>query len=156
MEGFILRKATIHDVKEIYSLLLQFGREGKLLPRSYSELYSHIRDFFVVVSSADSHLIGCGALSIVWRDLAEIRSVAVEKGSQGKGWGRRIIEACLSESLTLGIYRVFVLTYEKEFFERMGFYEVDKKVLNEKIWVDCFHCPKYPDECDEIAMLIEL
>ncbi len=156
MDGFILRKATIPDVGGIHSLLLKFGKEGRLLPRSYSELYSHIRDFFVVISSPTHEVIACGALSIVWKDLAEIRSVAVEKKFQKQGWGRRIVEACLSESLTLGIYRVFVLTYEKHFFETMGFQEVDKKGLHEKIWVDCFHCPKYPDACDEIAMLIEL
>ncbi len=156
MAGFILRKATIPDVEGIHSLLLNFGKKGRLLPRSYSELYSHIRDFFVVVSSSTHEVIGCGALSIVWKDLAEIRSVAINDKFQKHGWGRRIVEACLSESLTLGIYRVFVLTYEKEFFKKMGFDEVDKKKLHEKIWVDCFHCPKYPDACDEIAMLIEL
>ena len=155
MNQLILRMAIIHDVDGIYKLLLEFGKQGKLLPRSYSELYSHVRDFFVVVTQT-GRVAGCGALTIVWKDLAEIRSVAVDKEFQNMGWGKRIVEACLSESLTLGIYRVFVLTSEKEFFSKLGFKVTDKSNLHEKIWVDCFHCPKYPDNCDEIPMLIEL
>lgn len=61
-------------------------------------------------------MYGCGALAIIWRDLAEVRSVAVHSEIQKNGWGKRIVEACLSEALTLGIYRVFVLTYEESFF----------------------------------------
>ncbi len=155
MKNYILRKAIIHDVKGIYNLLLQFSNKGKLLPRSLSSLYSSIRDFFVVVSK-DGEVYGCGALSIVWSDIAEIRSVAVDEKIQKGGWGKRIVEACLSEALTLGIYNVFVLTYEKDFFSKMGFAEVDRKELPEKVWVDCFHCPKYPDNCDEIPMMIKL
>lgn len=151
----ILRKAIIHDVEGIHGLLLTFGNQGKLLPRSLSNLYSSIRDFFVVVDS-NGKVYGCGALTIIWKDLAEIRSVAVSEEIQKKGWGKRIVEACLSEALTLGIYRVFVLTYEKTFFAKFGFVEVDKKDLHEKIWIDCFNCPKYPDNCDEIAMMINL
>lgn len=155
MDKPILRKAIIHDIDGIYNLLLDFGNKGKLLPRSLSELYSHLRDFFVIVTP-DGKTIGCGALSIVWKDLAEIRSVAIDPNYQKQGWGKRIVEACLSEALTLGIYRVFVLTYEDEFFKKLGFEVIDRKKLHEKIWVDCFRCPKYPDNCDEIPMLIEL
>ncbi len=155
MSSLILRKAIIHDVEGIYNLLLEYGNQGKLLARSYGELYSHLRDFFVVTTQTGT-IAGCGALSIVWRDLAEIRSVAIHKKYQNMGWGKRIVEACLSEALTLGIYRVFVLTYEKEFFSKFGFQVTQRENLHEKIWVDCFHCPKYPDNCDEIPMLIEL
>ncbi len=151
----ILRKAIIHDIEGIYNLLLEFGKAGKLLPRSLSELYSHLRDFFVIATSKGK-TVGCGALSIIWKDLAEIRSVAIHPDYQKQGWGKRIVEACLSESLTLGIYRVFVLTYEKEFFKKLGFEVTDRSHLPEKIWVDCFRCPKYPDNCDEIPMIIEL
>ncbi|GAB6888012.1 N-acetyltransferase [Desulfothermus okinawensis JCM 13304] len=155
MDKLILRKAIIHDVEGIYNLLLDFGNQGKLLPRSLSNLYSNVRDFFVVVNQ-EGKVYGCGALAIIWRDLAEVRSVAVHSEIQKNGWGKRIVEACLSEALTLGIYRVFVLTYEESFFAKLGFEEVDKKKLHEKIWVDCFNCPKYPNNCDEIAMIINL
>ncbi len=120
MDKLILRKAIIHDVEGIYNLLLDFGNQGKLLPRSLSNLYSNVRDFFVVVNQ-EGKVYGCGALAIIWRDLAEVRSVAVHSEIQKNGWGKRIVEACLSEALTLGIYRVFVLTYEESFFCKIGF-----------------------------------
>lgn len=72
-----------------------------------------------------------------------------------KGWGGKLVEACLSEAVTLGLYRVFTLTYQKGFFEHLGFVEVEKEQLPQKVWADCINCPKFP-ECDEIAMLMEM
>ena len=67
-----------------------------------------------------------------------------------------MVEFCISEAITLDLFRIFSLTYKKEFFARLGFKEVDRSTLPEKIWSDCFRCPKYPDYCDEVAMMIEL
>jgi amino-acid N-acetyltransferase len=151
-----LRKATIQDVASIHSLLLQFSRQGVLLPRSFSELYRHLRDFFVLVDNQDPGLKGCCALSITWENLAEIRSLIVVDEAQGRGWGRRLVDTCLSEAITLGIYRVFTLTYQTRFFASLGFEEVDKEELPQKVWSDCLNCPKFPDYCDEVAMLMDL
>ena len=74
----------------------------------------------------------------------------------GKGIGRKLVEFCISEAITLELFRIFSLTYKKEFFARLNFKEVDRSTLPEKIWADCFRCSKYPDYCDEIAMIIEL
>ncbi len=155
MSMYYIRKARVDDVKVIHGLLTLFGNKGLLLPRSYNELYSRLRELFVVSPLDSGEIKGCCALSIVWEDWAEIRSLAIDPDMHGKGWGKRLVEACLSEALTLGIFRIFTLTTTPAFFSKVGFKDVDKNILPQKIWVDCIHCPKFPD-CDEVAMLMEL
>ena len=111
--NFSVRKARMSDIRSIHSLLLTSSADGLLLPRSLSELYGHLRDFYVVED--DSAIVGCGALSI---------------------------------------RRLFALTYQVPFFHALGFVTVEKDVLPQKVWMDCIHCPKFPD-CDETAVLIE-
>ncbi len=153
---FFLRKANMADVKAIHSLLMGNAGKGLLLPRSLSHLYSHARDFFVLDTGEEgAHIVGCCALSIVWEDMAEICSLSVAESLQGEGWGRRLVESCLKEAKEYKISRVFTLTYQTAFFSKLGFKEVGKDVLPQKIWADCINCPKFPD-CDEIAMLLEL
>jgi amino-acid N-acetyltransferase len=94
-------------------------------------------------------------LGICWKDLAEIESLAVSEALQGKGLGRKLVEACLHEARGLGLDKVFTLTYVPEFFVKLGFYEVDKSCLPHKIWADCLKCPKFPD-CDETALMLQL
>jgi len=154
MEVLKLRKARITDVPGIHKLLMDFAKQGLVLPRSYSELYGQLRDY-LVLTDEKNNVFGCCGLSIVWEDLAEIRSLVVAQSKQGQGWGKKMVETCLSEAITLGIYKVFVLTYQQNFFEHLGFKVVDKSVLPQKVWADCLKCPKFP-ECDEIAMLIEM
>lgn len=156
MAQICLRKANIQDVPAIHGLLMQNSQKGLLLPRSYNDLYSHLRDFFVLDDSQEKAILGCCALSITWKNLAEIRSLVVASPLQRQGWGRRLVETSLSEALTLGIYRVFTLTYQINFFARNGFVEVGKEDLPQKVWAECLHCPKYPDCCDEVAMLHNL
>lgn len=155
MSGFFLRKARIEDVKTIHMLLMECAKGELLLPRSFNQLYSHLRDFYVLSSDDNKTIKGCCALSICWDQLAEIRSLVVHPDLQKQGWGRKLVEACLSESVTLGVYKVFTLTYQRDFFAKMGFEEVTKEKLPQKVWADCIHCPKFP-ECDEIAMVMEM
>lgn len=157
MPSHYIRKARVQDVKAIHGLLMSCSKQDLLLPRPVGELYSHLREFFVVADEEASGqpALGCCALSICWDDLAEIRSLAVEDSLRKQGWGRKLVEACISEAVTLGLYRVFTLTYQVGFFESMGFSVVEKEVLPQKVWFDCVRCPKFPD-CDETAMLIEL
>lgn len=145
-----LQRALVGDIKGIHALLLAAASSGQLLPRSLSNLYNHIRDFFVL-HDAGGNVVGCCALSVVWEDLAEIRSLFLQEDLRGQGYGRLLVDACLNDARGLGIHRVFTLTYKTPFFSKMGFFEVGKEVLPQKIWVDCVHCPKFPD-CDEIAM----
>ena len=152
----MLRKAKIQDVKAIHAILKQYADRALLLPRSLSELYDHLRDFYVIENrEAEGNLLGVCTLSISWENLGEIRSLAVSEESQKRGYGSQLIEACLSEAVELGLEKVFVLTLIKDFFSRFGFKEVEKSSLPQKIWADCIKCPRFPD-CDEIAMILEL
>ncbi|MBN2582902.1 MAG: N-acetyltransferase [Planctomycetes bacterium] len=150
-----IRKAKIADVERIHALISLGAADQKMLARSRSELYESLRDFFVAVRRSDNTVVACGALAITWVDLAEIRSLAVDTDVQRQGLGRRIVAACLAEARSLGVRRVFVLTYQKEFFERQGFATIAKEELPHKIWSACLKCPKFPD-CDEIAMAFEV
>jgi len=150
-----IRKATIGDVPAIQKLLEVFARDGKLLSRSLSELYTHLRDIFVAVDPDTGMIVGCCSLHIMWDNLAEIRSLAVRSSHHKRGLGRTLVAACIEEAECLGISRVFTLTYEKEFFRRLGFHVVDKSIFPQKIWADCLHCPKFP-LCDEIALVLDL
>jgi len=150
----VIRKAKVTDVKEIHKLLTVFSQRGDILPRSLSELYDTVRDYYVYLDEATDTIIGTCAMHINWEDMAEIRSLTVRADHGGKGIGTKLVEACLSEAITLGIYKAFVLTYRPDFFERFGFKVVDKSTLPHKIWSDCIKCFKFPD-CDEVAMILE-
>jgi amino-acid N-acetyltransferase len=151
----VVRKARTGDVVSIQKMLVAFAQQGKLLARSLSELYTNLRDMCVAEDPETGQLTGCCSLHVVWEDLAEIRSLAVQESHQGRGLGRRLVEACMSEAEELGIKRVFTLTYETEFFQHMGFRIVDKNMFPQKVWADCLHCPKFP-ECDEVALVRDL
>lgn len=152
----MIRKARISDVKAIHGLLMhQEEHDGLVLPRSFSQLYSHLRDFFVVVDDGGK-VVGCCALNIIWDNLAEIRSLVVVPEERGKKLGKKLVEACLSEAVTLGIYKVYTLTEKAGFFAHMGFVQESMDQLNQKVFTDCLNCPRFPDHCNEVAMIMEL
>ncbi|MBW2061372.1 MAG: N-acetyltransferase [Deltaproteobacteria bacterium] len=147
-----LRKARVKDVPLIYEMLADLGQQGLLLPRSLSELYDFIRDFYVAYPNGESGaLAGTCALHVCWADLGEIRSLAVNSWFQGQNLGRELIEACIEEARELGLKRLFALTYIPEYFMKFGFELIEKSELPQKIWADCFKCVKFP-ECDEVAL----
>ncbi len=152
----MLRKARIGDVKTIHRMINISASREEMLPRSLMDIYGSLRDFFVCYDEESLQMQGICAMSIIWDNLAEIRSLYVEEQFRGMGIGRNLVEACISEAITLELYRIFTLTYKKEFFRHLGFLEVDRSSLSEKIWTDCFRCSKYPDYCDEAAMIITL
>lgn len=151
--SYIIRKARVEDVRQIYGLLGEMAARGILLSRSLSDLYDQVRDFTVAASSQDpARLAGMCGLHVSWEDLGEIRSLAVRPEDQGLGLGRRLVAACLEEAGALGVTRVFVLTYIPEFFTRQFAFEpIDKGQLPHKVWADCLHCVKFPD-CGETAL----
>ncbi len=150
----MIRKARMGDVKAIQKLIAEYARKGDMLPRSLSEIYENLRDYFVCLGNG-GEVVGSAAIHIMWEDLAEVRSLAVRDSHKNKGVGTKLVEACLSEAIVLGITRVFALTYKPEFFERLGFVQVDKSALPQKIWTDCLKCSKFPD-CDEVALVSDL
>src|SRR3989337_1509692 len=94
-----------------------------MLPRTLGETYEHLRDFFVVRDG--DRVIGCGALHIVWADMAELKSLAVEEPAQSRGIGAAITRACVEEGRALGLTSLFALTYRPGFFERLGWRQGD-------------------------------
>ncbi|MDL2266441.1 N-acetyltransferase [Desulfovibrio sp. OttesenSCG-928-G15] len=148
--NFSTQRARVSDMKEVHGFLLEISSTGVILPRSLSDLYSHTRDFFLLRDS-EGHLVGCCALSIVWEDMAEVRSLLVHERYRRQGCGGLLVNACIDDAKAMGIHRVFTLTYKTGFFASLGFKEVGKDILPQKIWADCVHCPKFPD-CDEVAM----
>ncbi len=150
-----IRKAKVDEVREIQKMLTAHAQRGDMLPRSLSELYDNLRDIFVYLDDDKPEIIGTCSMHICWEDLAEIRSLAVKEPYQGQGIGKKLAEACIAEAITLGLHRIFVLTYQVEFFQKIGFQVVDKGTLPHKIWADCLKCIKFP-ECDETAMIIEI
>ena len=152
----MLRKARIGDVKTIHRLINLSAGRGEMLPRSLMDIYNSLRDFFVYYAEDESLVIGICAMNIIWENLAEVRSLYVDEHYRKKGVGKQLVEACISEAITLELFRIFSLTYKRDFFAKLGFKEVDRTTLPEKIWSDCFRCSKYPDYCDEVAMIVEL
>ncbi len=150
--GVILRKAYSGDVSAMHALVVEGAEKGLLLPRSRGQLFTALRDFYVLKDEDTGDVAGCCALAIIWENLAEIRSLYVAEAYRRQGLGQVLVKACLDEAASLGITRVFTLTYETAFFAAAGFTEVLKETLPQKIWTDCVHCPKFPN-CDEIAMV---
>ena len=148
-----VRKARMGDIPEIHTLVNSFATRGEMLGRSRSELYEGLRDFFVV--EQDGRVVGCSALHINWEDLAEVRSLAVAPELQGKGMGKTLVSACIEEARSLGIARIYALTYRPGFFEGVGFSKVPKESLPHKVWGDCLKRPQFPN-CDEDAVIMEL
>jgi amino-acid N-acetyltransferase len=148
--AYTVEKATIHDATQIHKLINSFASRGEMLPRSLSEIYENIRDYFVVRQG--EQVIACAALHVNWEDLAEIKSLAVTREHQKHGIGDMMVGACLEEAAGLGIATIFCLTYAPDFFAKCGFVIVEKKELPHKVWGECYRCPKFPD-CDESALI---
>ena len=155
----MIRNARMGDVKKIYELLQYFADKDLLLGRSLSSLYDQLKDFSVYVEKVEDDpdqekLVGVCALHICWDNLAEIRSLAVIDGFQDKGVGRQLVDRALLEADSYGITKVFTLTYQPDFFKKLGFKDIDKAELPHKVWSDCIQCSKFPD-CNEEALAWE-
>jgi amino-acid N-acetyltransferase len=146
----MIRPATVHDVSRISEIINSHAELGKMLFKSYAQLYEDLRDF--AVYEKDGRVVGSCALAIIWADLTEVRSLAVDNDYRGQGIGKRLTEWCVEEARRLQIRRIMSLTYEQAFFEKLGFEVVNKDTLPLKVWSDCVRCPKR-DGCDEIAMV---
>ncbi len=143
-------RARIKDVPQMQELINYFADRGEMLARSLSEIYENIRDYFVIRQG--ERVLACAALHVMWSDLAEVKSLAVAEDKQKQGFGDQLVTVCLNEAKELGIPTVFCLTYKPAFFERVGFTQVDKMELPQKVWTECYRCPKFPN-CDEVALI---
>jgi len=156
LNNITYRRARPSDTRPILNLINVYSAKGVMLPRPYAQVMDKIRDFVVAVDKdAPSAIKGIVAMHVVGEDLAEIRSLAVDEALQGKGIGKKLLEFCLNDAKELQLNRVFALTYQTQFFDKLGFHKVEKLTLPQKIWGDCVHCAKFSD-CDEVAMLLNL
>jgi amino-acid N-acetyltransferase len=149
----IIRPAAIGDVPDIHHLLDIYASQGNLLPRTMSELYRHLRDFFVI--EMNGKVAACGALEIFTESLGEVRSLVVDDEFKGRGLGRVLVERIAEEARVIGLKRLMALTYVAPFFHKLGFTTVAKDTLPEKVWSVCVKCYKY-NHCDETAVVLEL
>jgi len=144
-----VRNAAIKDVKRIHELINSYAEVERMLFASLTNIYENLQIF--KVAELDDEVVGCCAMKVLWEDLAEIKSLAVEETQFGKGIGRGLVAGCMEKAKKLGLEKVFTLTLEPDFFAKLGFVNVQKESLPMKVWSDCAECPKQ-DHCDEIAL----
>lgn len=149
----MIRKAVVSDVEKVHKIINYFASKDLMLPRSLREIYENIRDYFVYIDGGE--IIGCAALHVFWKDLSELKSLAVQEPHQKKGVGGELLRECIQEAKSLGVERLFVLTYQPEFFQHRGFRLVEKESLPHKIWTECIRCPKFPD-CNEVPLILDI
>jgi amino-acid N-acetyltransferase len=145
-----IRQAKISDAEAIHALVTSYAELDIMLFLSMAEIYENLQQF--TVAEVDGKVAGCCALQIVWSELAEIRSLAIDKAFLGKGIGKALAQAVLEQAQVLGAGQVFTLTLETGFFEKLGFEEVPKESLPMKVWSECAKCSK-KEKCDETAMI---
>lgn len=146
----VIRKATIDDVEQIYTLIDDYAKRGIMLPRS-EELLARQIDTFMVAED-EGRVVGVGSLFQLGKELVEIRSLGIMEDYKGRGLGTQLVTVLVEEARKLNLRQVMALTYEVKFFEKNGFHVVDKEIFPEKVWTDCVYCSKQ-DRCDEIAVL---
>ena len=145
-----VRSAKILDVEAIHALISSYAERDRMLFRSIADIYENLQCFSV--AELDGEVVGCCSLEIVWADLAEIKSLAIDEGRKQKGIGRMLVAAASQQAVALGVPKVFALTLEPDFFLKSGFEIVEKTALPMKVWSDCARCPKQQN-CDEIAVV---
>jgi len=149
--GVSVRKPTLHEIIDIQSVLEPYVKEGIILRRDDDEVAANIRSYVLAYSGKKP--VGVGALHIFSPFLGEIRSLAVDNAFHKKGIGKKLVSELLNEAEKLGLKEVLVLTYKKEFFEKLGFVEIEKEAIpDKKIWADCIKCKFFPN-CNEIALI---
>jgi len=132
---YSVRRAKTADVRAIRALVDANATSGRLLDKPTVALFEDIQEFWVA-SGPDGDVVGCGALHVMWEDLAEIRTVAVSEAHQGRGIGNQIVLALLDTARELGVARVFVLTFAVEFFRRHGFTEIAGQAATPEVYAE--------------------
>ncbi|CAN2224064.1 ArgA N-acetylglutamate synthase and related acetyltransferases [Candidatus Nanopelagicaceae bacterium] len=129
-----IRPARTSDIKGIRALIDAFALQRRLLNKETVTLYESVQEFTVAVE--DGVVVGCGALHILWEDLAEVRTVAVAEHLHGKGVGRKILDAIIARAKTIGVERIFCLTFETEFFGSLGFKEIQGTPVEPDVYAE--------------------
>jgi amino-acid N-acetyltransferase len=129
-----IRPAHTSDIKGIRQLIDSYSPQGRLLTKETVTLYESVQEFTVAIDGND--VVGCGALHVLWEDLAEVRTVAVNEKLRGQGIGHQILESIISRAEEIGIKRLFCLTFETEFFGRHGFQVIEGTPVAPEIYAE--------------------
>ena len=132
---YAVRRARTGDIRAIRALIDANVQSGRLLDKPTVTLYEDVQEFWVA-TTADAEIGGCGALHVIWEDLAEIRTLAVAAEHQGRGVGNLIVAALLETARELGVNRVFVLTFAVAFFQRHGFTEIVGQATSPEVYAE--------------------
>ena len=128
----VIRSAKTADVKAIRELVDSYAAPGQMLAKETVTLYESVQEF--IVAEEDGVIIGCGALHVLWEDLAEVRSVAITENLRGNGIGNQILERIIDRAHELGLSRIFCLTFETKFFGRHGFEEIQGTPVEPEVY----------------------
>lgn len=123
MSGVTIREARTSDVHVIRRLMDEYATDRILLSKATVTLFEDVQEFYV--AEFDGDVVGCGALHVLWEDLGEVRTLAVDKAHRGQGIGDLLLRRLLQQARHVGLHRVFCLTFEIEFFERHGFSQIE-------------------------------
>ena len=128
----VIRPAKTSDVKAIRELVDSYAAPGQMLAKETVTLYESVQEF--TVAELDGKVIGCGALHTLWEDLAEVRTVAVEKSLHKQGIGHQLMNRIIERAREIGVERIFCLTFQTEFFSRHGFIEIEGTPVEPEVY----------------------
>ncbi|MEJ8636512.1 MULTISPECIES: amino-acid N-acetyltransferase [Streptomyces] len=131
-----VRRARTSDVPEVRRLVDPYVSEGILLDKATVTLYEAIQEFWVAEHDEDGTVVGCGALHVMWEDLAEVRTLAVDPAHKGAGIGHLVLDKLLDTARWLGVRRVFCLTFEVDFFGKHGFVEIGETPVDGDVYAE--------------------
>ena len=134
MSAVTIRRARTPDVPAIHDLIELYANDRILLAKERVQLYEDVQDFWV--AETGGRVVGCGAVHPLWEDIAEIRTVAVDPSARGRGVGRLLVERLIATVRELGIGRVFVLTFERDFFAGFGFLEIEGTPVTAEVYAE--------------------
>lgn len=131
-----VRPARPRDVLGIDALVQPLANQQILLGKDLVAYYESVQEFVVAVDDETGDVVGCGALHVMWEDLAEVRTLATRDDQRGTGLGHRLLETLLDRARTLGLARVFCLTFETAFFARHGFEEMASDSVDPAVYME--------------------
>jgi amino-acid N-acetyltransferase len=137
--------------QKVFDLIKIFSDQYVMLPKSLDEIINLADSFRILVNDKDE-VIACAMLDQFTDELAEVKSLAVDKAYQGQGFGRLLVEDCEAAACAKGIKKLFALTFEEKFFNKLGFKTVSMESLPEKVYRECVRC-HYFNNCKEIAVV---
>jgi amino-acid N-acetyltransferase len=134
--GVVIRRARTGDVREIQRLVDLYADDKILLSKPTVQLYEDVQEFWIAEreSSEGRTVVGCGALHVLWEDLAEVRTLAVAPSERGTGVGHLLLSRLIEMARELGVRRLFCLTFEVDFFTRHGFREIDGVPIDQDVF----------------------